>query len=89
MVEPDAHVFHHISVMHMEPAADRNAFSIRIAPAEWPAFVNIVEIHVRVFVVTIRNVRSLIMCQFAHAFETTKVIHSLDADQYQKYVSIS
>lgn len=74
--------------MHMEPVVDRSASIIQIALAEWLAFVNIVEIHVRVYVAKILNVRLSIMCQYVHAFEIIKVIHSLDADQYQKHVSI-
>lgn len=88
MVKPDVHVFHHMLVMLMEPAADRNAFIIQIVPVEWLAFVNIAEIHARVSVAKTLNVMLLIMCQFVHAFGIIRVIHSLDADQYQKYVSL-
>lgn len=87
MVEPDAHVFRHILVMHMELAADRNAFTIQTVPVEWLAFDNIVEIHARASVAKILNVMLLIMCQCVHAFAISKVIHSVDADQYRKYVS--
>lgn len=74
--------------MHMEPVVGQNVFIIQIVPVEWPVFVNIVEIHVQAYVVKIPNVKLSIMCQFVHAFEITKAIHLLDADQYQKYVSI-
>lgn len=88
MAKPDAHVFHHTLAMHMELVADPNAFIIQIVPVEWLAYVNIAEIHVRVSVVRTQNVMLLIMCQFVHAFGITRAIHSLDADQHRKYVSI-
>lgn len=81
-MEPqDVHVFHHTLVMLMEADADRNAFTIQIVPADWLAYVSIVEIHAQAFAVIIQSAKSLIMCQFALARETIMVIHSLVVDQ--------
>lgn len=88
MAEPDAHAFHRISVMHTALAAGRNAFIIPIVLVEWLAFVNIAETLALVCVAIVPSVKLLIMCQFVHACEITKVIHSLAADQFQEeYVS--